>query len=149
MPWITTITLIGLFAVVMLAGFLMDAQNKRRDAQYRRSAREYMSSRRRRSALEFGREFYPDRPEVASEIRDLLAKHIPIDLAQLEPSDQPVQDLHMDDLDSMATTEFLMDIEDRFGIKIEESAAIQMRTVDDIVRYVIAKIDQKELENLL
>lgn len=81
MKWIITI---GLLGVVMLLVLLHDMFQKR-------SARKHMAGRPRRSAAEFGREFYPERAEAASEIRDILAKYIPVDLAQLEPSDQPVR----------------------------------------------------------
>jgi acyl carrier protein len=137
MKWIITI---GLLGVVMLLVLLHDMFQKR-------SARKHMAGRPRRSAAEFGREFYPERAEAASEIRDILAKYIPVDLAQLEPSDQPVRDLHMDDLDSMATAEFIMTVEERFGIVVAEADMEKLRTFDDIVRYVIAKRDQKEMEN--
>jgi acyl carrier protein len=53
----------------------------------------------------------------------------------------------MDDLDSMATAEFIMTVEERFGIVVAEADMEKLRTFDDIVRYVTAKLDQKEMEN--
>ena len=66
----------------------------------------------------------------------------------MEPPDQPVRDLHMDDLDSLAAEEFIIELEKHFGIKILDADAEQMRTVDEVVRYVIAKVDQKRADSL-
>ena len=113
----------------------------------RRAGPRHMAGRRRRSSLEFGLEFYPTSASVAADVRDILAKHIPVDLSQLEPSDSPVQDLHMDDLDSMADVEFVIALEKHFGIKIEDADAQRMRTVDDIISYAITKVAQKKMDN--
>lgn len=137
MKWMIIIGIVTLI-VVLLAMV---------DVTCKRAARKHIAGRPRRSTLEFGQQFYPDRASVAAEVRDILAKYIPVDLSQLEPSDQPVRDLHMDDLDSMATLEFVIALEEHFGITIEDPDAEQMRTVDDVVRYVISKVDQKRTNN--
>ena len=113
------------------------------DLRYKRTARRHLAGRPRRSSAEFGREFYPGQASIAAEMRDILAEHLPVDLSQVEPSDQPVRDLRMDDLDSLATVDFVVALEGHFGIKIENADAEQMRTVDDVIRYVIKKLDEK------
>ncbi|HNT35171.1 MAG TPA: acyl carrier protein [bacterium] len=134
---------VGVLAVVAISVWLQ----KLHDAGLRRLAKEFMGNRPRRSSREFGQTFYPDHAEVAATVRDILAQHHPIDLAQLEPSDQPVADLKMDDLDSMSTVEFVIAVEKHFGITIKDADAEKMRTFDDICTHVIAKLKEKEVDN--
>jgi acyl carrier protein len=44
----------------------------------------------------------------------------------------------------MSTVEFIMALEQEFGIKIEDADAEKMRTFDDICTYVIARIEEGE-----
>jgi acyl carrier protein len=110
----------------------------------KRRARRHLAGRPTRSADEFGREFFPEHAVVASRVRNILGKHLPIDLAALCPDDRPVQDLRMDDLDSMSTVEFVIDIEKEFGIEIPDSDAEALRTVREIVEYIVGRLDQKK-----
>ena len=102
-----------------------------------------MGGRPRRPGREFGEKFYPDHAEIATKVRDILADHLPIDLSRLEPSDQPVIDLKMDDMDSMSTVEFVIALEKEFAIKITNADAKKMRTFDDICTCVIARVKEK------
>jgi len=114
------------------------------DLVQKRIARRCLAGRPRRSSLEFGKEFYPDRAVVAGAVRDILAEHLPVDLSQIEPSDEPVRDLRMDALDSMAVVELVIALEEHFRIKIEDADGERMRTLDDVIRYVIAKLDEQK-----
>ena len=120
---------------------------KCRDAGIRRLAEEYMGGRLQRSSAEFGRIFYPDNADIAARIRDIFAKHIPLNIDRLEPSDRPVIDLKMDDLDSMSAAEFIIALEKEYGIKIANADAERMRTFDDICSHVISKLKEKNVDN--
>jgi len=136
-------TIIIIFAVIgiLILVWLVDFTCKR-------DARKKMTGRPRRSSLDFGKTFYPDHAEIAGQVRDLLSEQLPIDLSQIEPTDEPVADLHMDDLDSMSTVTFLMALEERFDISITDKVAGEMLTFDDICSHVISQIEKKNLDNM-
>jgi acyl carrier protein len=93
---------------------------------------------------EFGQYYFsPDRAEIAAELRKILANHIDIDLSRINPADRFIQDLRMDDLDSMSTVEFVIEIEKEFGIKIPNSAAEKMFTFQSVVDYVANAVKSK------
>ena len=137
MEWLL---MIGIFPGSILLVFLIDAI-------YKRKARKKIAGRPRRSSLEFGQTFYPANPEIAAKVRDILSENLPVDLSQLEPKDQPVFDLYMDALDSMATLEFIIALEEEFGISIDDIDAEKMRTFDDVCKYVIAMLEGKKINN--
>lgn len=96
------------------------------------------------TSQEFGQRYYPDNSELAATVRDVLQKHIGIDLSKLEPSDQPVKNFYLGAFDGYATEDVIVDIEKAFGIQIKNEDAEKMRSVDDIIRYVISKVQEKE-----
>jgi acyl carrier protein len=61
----------------------------------------------------------------------------------MAPTDRFIQDLRMDDLDSMSTVEYVIEIEKEFGIKIPDSAAEKMITFQSIVDYVAEAVKSK------
>ena len=124
------------FIILLIAGgcvallVLSDWSEKRR-------ALRHMQGRSPMSDEEFGRRFFsPGRAEIAARLRQLLSSHIPVDLTRLDPDDKLVQDIRMDSLDSLATAEFIIEVEKHFGISIPDSTAEQMRTLRDVVDYV-------------
>jgi acyl carrier protein len=85
----------------------------------------------------FGNKFFPpDRSEIAARLRQIMSRHIAVDLSRLHPDDLIVEDIRMDSLDSMATVEFLIEIEQEFGISVSDAEAEQMRTLRAVVDYV-------------
>jgi acyl carrier protein len=95
-----------------------------------------MQARPARTPEEFGRELFP--PEfapVAAKVREILARHLTVDLSRLSPEDV-FGDLEMAELDSMATVGFVLDLEREFGIKISDREAQRMKTFRDVVQYV-------------
>ena len=109
------------------------------DYSLKRAVRRRMARRPRLTDEEFARFFPPDHAQVAAKVRMLLARHATVDLARITPSDGLADDLRIDDLDSMATVEFLLDLENEFRITIGDEDAQEMRTVEDVVRWVAAK----------
>ncbi len=127
--------LAGLVAVVIVAGggvLLHDRLNRRR-------ARRLLASRPQLSRDEFGQAYFgesPGRAALAAELREMLGHHVPFQLDGLAADDALVQDLRMDELDSMSTVEFLLEVEERFGTKVPDSVAETLRTLRDLVDYL-------------
>ena len=107
------------------------------DASEKQRARDHMAGREPLGDAAFGHElFAPEQAEVASKLRSIMARHIPVDLSRLRPDDRLVEDIRMDALDSMFTVEFILEIEKEFGISIPDAAAEKMRTRSDVIDYV-------------
>jgi len=86
---------------------------------------------------EFGKHYFPaNRSLIATKIRIILANHVGIDLSRMNPSDRFIEDLLMDDFDSMATVDFAVELEKEFQIKIPDSAAEKLTTFQSVVDYV-------------
>jgi acyl carrier protein len=95
-----------------------------------------MKGRQPRTAEEFGRDLFP--PEsagIAAKVREILARHLTVDLARLSPEDT-FADLEMIELDSMATVGFVLDLEREFGIRVSGGDAERLKTFRDVVEYV-------------
>jgi len=130
-PWWFSIIF---FVAAGICGF---SAIKLSDEVEKRHARAHMAGRMVLSNVEFGKQFFPtDRAEIATKLREILSRHIPIDLSQMQPDDRFVQDLRMDALDSMSTVEYVIEIEEAFGINIPDSAAEKMITFQNVVDYV-------------
>lgn len=69
---------------------------------------------------------------IAAKVLEIVAKQIKKKPADV-PSSAKLQELGADSLDAM---EIVFQLEEAFGIRVEESAASQLGTVDDIVAYV-------------
>lgn len=97
----------------------------------------HMSSRPVLSDAEFGRHYFePDRADIAARARKILQQHINVDVARLRPDDKLVEDIRMDELDSMSTVEFVIELEKEFGIKVPDANAAKMRSLRDVVDYI-------------
>lgn len=109
------------------------------DAINRRRARRHLAGRPPLSAEEFGRTYFGSSDSlarVAARTRQILARHLPVELEGLAPDDKLVADLRMDALDSMSTVEFVWELEKEFGVKIPNKEAEAMWTFRDVVSYV-------------
>jgi acyl carrier protein len=93
---------------------------------------------------EFGRHYFPpDRAEIATRLRRILANHVGIDISRMSPTDRFIEDLWMDDFDSMATVDFVIAIEKEFDIQIPDSAAEKLITFQSVVDYVAEAVKNK------
>jgi acyl carrier protein len=107
----------------------------------KRHLRAKLASRERVPSCEFGSRYYTDttKSEIATFILqriELLTDH---DFAGALPTDSLTQDLRLEDLDSMVLVEILVEVEQRFQIKIENEDALRIKTIDDFVEIVHAK----------
>lgn len=133
-----TITLMLAVGVIVVGLLLLASRpGKRRCQAIKDRAYAHMSGRPSLSAQEFAaKSFAPDVAPVALGILEILSKHLPVDLSRMHRTDRLVADLQMDTLDSMSTLEFVMEIEERFSIKIPDKEANATRTFAEIIVYV-------------
>ena len=91
--------------------------------------------------------FPPEHTEIAMRLRNILARHIPLNISGLHPDDKLVDDIRMDALDSLSTEEFLINVEKEFGITIPNSEAAKMVSFKDVFDYLVAhRNDQEDLD---
>jgi acyl carrier protein len=96
-----------------------------------------MAGRQSLTDEQFGREFFQrDRAGIAIRVREIMARHITVDLSRLHPDDRIVEDLRMDALDSMSTVEFAIDLEKEFGISISDADAARLTTLRAVIDHV-------------
>jgi acyl carrier protein len=136
------------YFLVILALFCLGCGGyavKLTDQAEKQRALAHMAGRPALSETEFGKRYFTsDKAEIAAKLRIILRDHLDVDLSQMQPLDRFVEDLRMDALDSMSTVEFVIDVEQKFGIKIPDSAAEKMRTFQEVVDYVVETVKAKE-----
>jgi acyl carrier protein len=102
----------------------------------RRRVLKRMRSRPARTPEQFGDDLFPpESAQFAAKIREILARHLTVDLSRLSPDDTFV-DLEIAELDSLATVGFVLDLEREFGIQISDRDAERIKTFRDVVEYV-------------
>jgi acyl carrier protein len=76
---------------------------------------------------------------VAVKLHVLLARHWPLDSGKLRPDDRFAADLRLDEMDSLASNAFVMDIERELGVAIPDEVAEHLLTFRQVVAYVAKK----------
>ena len=71
-------------------------------------------------------------------IRGLIAQQLKVDPEKITPESRLVEDLKADSANVMI---MIMDLEDQFGITVEDDQIMKMRTVGDVLDYV-SKVKQ-------
>ena len=66
-------------------------------------------------------------------VRDMLAKQLKVDAAKITPETRLIDDLKADSANIMV---MIMDLEDKFGIVVEDDQIMKMQTVQDVVSYI-------------
>jgi acyl carrier protein len=74
------------------------------------------------------------REEVLNLVRDHLAEELEVDRGAVGEGTRFKEDLEADSLDLY---ELVMELEDRYGIKVSEQQAAQIETVGDAVSFVL------------
>lgn len=74
--------------------------------------------------------------EVTSKVIEIIAERLSKDAAGITEASNIIADLGADSLD---IAEIMMDLEDSFGVKVDEDTE-GMNTIGDIVKYVEGKI---------
>ena len=68
-------------------------------------------------------------------VRDMLANQLKVDAASITPASRLIEDLKADSANIMV---MIMDLEDKFGIVVEDDQIMKMQTVADVVNYIEA-----------
>lgn len=81
-----------------------------------------------------------DRDEVLERIRAHLAAELEVDPAQVSEGTRFKEDLEADSLDLV---ELVMELEDRYGIRIPDEEAARILTVGQAADFVAARLPQE------
>ena len=65
----------------------------------------------------------------------LIAKQLRVDAAKITMETRLVEDLKADSANVMV---MIMDLEDKFGIMVEDEVIVNLKTVGDVVEYIEA-----------
>ena len=77
------------------------------------------------------------RDEVLTLVREHLAEELEVDIAKIGEGTRFKEDL---DADSLDLYELVMELEDRYGIRVSEEEAAEIETVGDAVDFVCARV---------
>ena len=66
-------------------------------------------------------------------VRDMIAEQLRVDPSTITEESRLVDDLKADSANIMV---MIMDLEDRFGITVEDDQIMKLKTVGDVVRYI-------------
>lgn len=69
-------------------------------------------------------------------LSELIVERMGVDQEQVKPEASFKEDLGADSLD---VVEFIMELEDQFGIEVPDEDAEKLRTVEDVVKYIETK----------
>ncbi len=78
-----------------------------------------------------------DRDEVLTLVRDHLVAELEVSPEKITPETRFKEDL---DADSLDLYELVMELEDRYGIRVSEEEAAQIETVGNAVDFVCARV---------
>jgi acyl carrier protein len=73
--------------------------------------------------------------EIRNKVIDIIADRLSKDKATITEQSNVIADLGADSLD---IAEIMMDLEDAFGVKLEEDQ--ELKTIGDIIKYIEAKV---------
>lgn len=76
--------------------------------------------------------------DVRNKVIEIIADRLSRDKASITESSNVIADLGADSLD---IAEIMMDLEDQFGVKLEEDQ--DLKTIGDIVKYIEGKVAAK------
>ena len=66
-------------------------------------------------------------------VKEMIASQLRVDAASITENSRLVEDLKADSANIMV---MIMDLEDRFGITVEDDQIMKLKTVGDVVRYI-------------
>jgi acyl carrier protein len=78
-----------------------------------------------------------ERDEVMKLVRDHLSTELEVEPARIQPETRFREDL---DADSLDLYELVMELEDRYGIRVSEEEAARIETVGDAVDFVTDRV---------
>ena len=66
-------------------------------------------------------------------IKNMIAEQLKVDPAEIKPESRLIEDLRADSANIMV---MIMDLEDQFGITVEDDQIMKLKTVGDVVNYI-------------
>ncbi len=80
-----------------------------------------------------------DRNTVETQVKQILADQLDLDMGEINKTAVLTDDLG---IDSFSSIEVVYDLENKFGIEIPEKDLADVKTVDDIVTYIISRLSR-------
>ena len=77
-----------------------------------------------------------DRAQALSELQSILVEQLGVDASEVVETASFAEDLNADSLDLV---EMIMEMEDKFGVKIPDEDAEKIVTVGNAVDYIVAR----------
>jgi acyl carrier protein len=74
---------------------------------------------------------------IELQVRSILAKHLGLELSEIQPEASILDDLGADSLD---VVEMVMALESAFDIEVPDAEVEAMRTIADVERYVASAV---------
>lgn len=72
---------------------------------------------------------------VFEKVRDMIANQLQVDAASITPATRLVEDLKADSANVMV---MILELESEFGIEVEDEVILNLKTIDDVVKYIEA-----------
>ena len=66
-------------------------------------------------------------------VKSMIAKQLKVDEASITPESRLIEDLKADSANVMV---MIMDLEDKYGIMVEDDQIMKLKTVGDVVAYI-------------
>ena len=66
-------------------------------------------------------------------VKSMIAKQLKVDEASITPESRLIEDLKADSANGMV---MIMDLEDKYGIMVEDDQIMKLKTVGDVVAYI-------------
>lgn len=70
---------------------------------------------------------------VFEQVRDMIASQLQVDAASITPESRLVEDLKADSANVMV---MILELENLFGIEVEDEVILNLKTVGDVSRYI-------------
>lgn len=74
--------------------------------------------------------------EIADKVKEIISQQLDVDVAQIKPESQFIEDLGAD---SLAIVELVLAFEEQFDINIPDEDTEKIRTVGDAVTYISSR----------
>ena len=77
--------------------------------------------------------------EIFAKVKNIVTEQLSVEPDSVTPSANFADDLNADSLD---TVELVMALEEKFNIEIPDEDSEKINTVDDVVKYIVAKTNR-------
>jgi acyl carrier protein len=78
--------------------------------------------------------------EIADKVKEIVSQQLDVDIAQIKPESQFIDDLGAD---SLAIVELVLAFEEQFDIDIPDEDTEKIRTVGDAINYIAQRTSKK------